>query len=198
MESRSTRGTAPPPRSVFSRTQSSRSEHSQCLRPIYYSTYRLPTSLQTWDASLFSSGAEKNRLNDDRALCVLISTPNKHGSFSLYYFADGYNQNNPYPSGFGGATVPGFNALSNGLTQLAVLSHTISFGPTAVNEARVSFTRLNNQLGTPQGGVGVSLASQGFATGPTGIQPGFPKYEGVETLSFNTFTIGTNPFSWDR
>jgi hypothetical protein len=85
--------------------------------------------------------------------------------------------------------------LSNGLTQLIILSHTISFGPTTVNEARVSFTRLNNQLGTPQGGAGVGLADQGFTKGATGIQPGFPKYEGVETLYFNTFTIGTNPFS---
>ena len=144
---------------------------------------------------IFSSGAEKNRLNDDKGSTRLDFNSEKHGTFSVYYFADRYNQNNPYPSGFGGATLPGFNALSNGLTQLAVLSHTISFGPTAVNEARISFTRLNNQLGTPQGGVGVSLADQGFSTGPTGIQPGFPKYEGVETLYFNTFTIGTNPFS---
>ncbi len=144
---------------------------------------------------LFSSGAEKNRLNDIKGSTRLDFNSQKHGAFYLYYFADRYDQNNPYPSGFGGATVPGFNALSNGLTQLAVLSHTITFGPTAVNEARVSFTRLNNQLGTPQGGVGVSLADQGFSTGPTGIQPGFPKYVGVETLYFNTFTVGTNPFS---
>jgi hypothetical protein len=146
-------------------------------------------------SNIFSSGAAKNRLNDDKGSMRLDFNTEKRGTFSAYYFADTYNQNNPYPSGFGGATVPGFNALSNGLIQLAVLSHTMSFGPTAVNEARVSFTRLNNQLGTPQGGVGVSLADQGFATGPTGIQPGFPKYEGVETLYFNSFTIGTNPFS---
>jgi hypothetical protein len=146
-------------------------------------------------SDIFSSGAAKNRLNDDKGSLRLDYNSEKRGTISAYYFADTYNQNNPYPSGFGGATVPGFNALSNGLTQLAVLSHTMSFGPTAVNEARISFTRLNNQLGTPQGGVGVSLADQGFATGPTGIQPGFPKYQGVETLYFNTFTIGTNPFS---
>jgi hypothetical protein len=90
--------------------------------------------------------------------------------------------NNPYPSGFGGARVPGFKALSIGLTQLTAFSHTISLGPTTVNEAWLSFTRLNNVLGTPQGGVGPSLSDQGFATGPTGIQPGFPKYVGVETL----------------
>jgi hypothetical protein len=146
-------------------------------------------------SDIFSSGAAKNRLNDDKGSIRLDLNSEKRGTLYLYNFADGYNQNNPYPSGFGGATVPGFNALSNGLTQLVVLSHTLSFGPTAVNEAQVSFTRLNNTLGTPQGGVGISLADQGFATGPTGIQPGFPKYEGVETLYFNTFTIGTNPFA---
>jgi hypothetical protein len=146
-------------------------------------------------SSLFSSGSEKNRLNDDKGAMRIDFNSEKRGALYLYYFADRYDQNNPYPSGFGGATVPGFNALSNGLTQLIVLSHTMSFGPTAVNEARISFTRLNNQLGTPQRGVGVSLADQGFATGATGIQPGFPKYVGVETLYFNSFTIGTNPFA---
>ncbi|MBV8842285.1 MAG: carboxypeptidase regulatory-like domain-containing protein [Bryobacterales bacterium] len=146
-------------------------------------------------SGLFSSGAEKNRLNDGKGALRVDFNSEKRGALYFYYFAETYNQNNPYPSGFGGATVPGFNALSNGLTQLTVLSHTMSFGPTAVNEARVSFTRLNNQLGIPQGGVGVSLADQGFSTGPTGIQPGFPKYVGVETLYFNTFTIGANPFS---
>jgi hypothetical protein len=146
-------------------------------------------------SNLYSSGAEKNRLNDDKGAVRVDFNSERRGMLSLYYFADGYFQNNPYPSGFGGATLPGFNALSNGLTLLIVLSHTMSFGPTAVNEARVSFTRFNNTLGTPQGGVGVSLADQGFATGPTGIQPGFPKYVGVETLYFNSFTIGANPFA---
>jgi carboxypeptidase family protein len=146
-------------------------------------------------ANLFSSGAEKQRLNDNKGAMRLDFNTEKSGAFYFYYFADGYGLNNPYPSGFGGATLPGFNALSGGLTQLFVLSHTMTFGPTAVNEARLSFTRLNNQLGTPQGGVGDSLADQGFSTGPTGIQAGFPKYLGVETLYFNTFTIGTNPFA---
>jgi hypothetical protein len=146
-------------------------------------------------SNLFSSGAEKERLDDDKGAMRVDLNSERRGGLYLYYFADRYSLNNPYPSGFGGATVPGFNALSHGLTQLVVLSHTISFGPTAVNEARISFARLNNMLGTPQGGVGVSLADQGFSTGPTGIQPGFPKYLGVETLYFNSFTIGTNPFA---
>ncbi|HEY6344149.1 MAG TPA: carboxypeptidase regulatory-like domain-containing protein [Bryobacteraceae bacterium] len=149
----------------------------------------------TIGTNLFSSGSAAERLNDDKGAMRIDWNSEKRGMLSLYYFADEYNLNNPYPSGFGGATAPGFNALSDGLTQLIALSHTMSFGPTAVNEARLSFTRLNNVLGTPQGGVGSSLADQGFATGPTGIQPGFPKYVGVETLYFNTFTIGANPFA---
>src|ERR1700676_643947 len=77
---------------------------------------------------LFSSGAEKNRLNDGKGSMRVDLNSEKRGAFSAYYFADKYDQNNPYPSGFGGASVPGFNSLSNGLTQLLVLSHTISFG----------------------------------------------------------------------
>ena len=32
------------------------------------------------------------------------------GSLSAYYFSDDYRLNNPYPTGQGGANVPGFNA----------------------------------------------------------------------------------------
>ena len=69
-----------------------------------------------------------------------------------------------------------------------------TLGASAVNEARISFMRLNNDLGIPKGGVGVSLAEQGFSSGETGIKQGFPQYAGVEVLSFNNFTVGTNPF----
>ncbi|MGH7971027.1 MAG: TonB-dependent receptor, partial [Limisphaerales bacterium] len=181
---------------------------SQCVFPnavIPQHAWSLPSQstlhyipLPNAGTDVFSSGAEKQRLNDDKGSVRLDLNTEKCGSFYIYYFTDKYDLNNPYPSGFGGASVLGFNALSNGLSQVAILSHTIAFGPAAVNEARLSFTRMNNQLGTPQGGVGVSLADQGFSTGPSGIQLGFPKYVGVETLYFNTFTIGTNPFSLDQ
>jgi hypothetical protein len=145
-------------------------------------------------ANQFSSGAEKLRLNDGKGSGRIDANTTKYGNFYGYYFIDRYNLDNPYPSGFGGATVPGYDALSRGQDQLIVLSNTKTFGATAVNEARISFTRLNNNLGTPKGGVGVSLADQGFSTGGSGIKQGFPKYAGVETLYFNNFTVGTNPF----
>lgn len=144
--------------------------------------------------NFFSSGSEKLRLNDGKGSARVDANTAKRGSFYVYYFIDKYDQDNPYPSGFGGATVPGYNALSNGLDQLTVISHTKSFGSTAVNEARISYTRLNNNLGLPKGGVGPSLADQGFSTGQTGIKQGFPQYTGVMTLYFTDFTLGTNPF----
>ncbi|MGB6684065.1 MAG: TonB-dependent receptor, partial [Candidatus Acidiferrum sp.] len=66
--------------------------------------------------------------------------------------------------------------------------------PTSVNEFRFSYLRNANDLGKPVGGVGVSLASQGFEVGPgtSGIVTLSPKTEGVESVGFNSFTIGTN------
>ena len=143
---------------------------------------------------LFSSGSEKLRLNDNKFSGRVDANTERRGNFYLYYFYDKYNLDNPYPSGFGGATVPGYNAVSNGLDQVAVLSHTKAFGSTAVNEARISYTRLNNNLGLPKGGVGISLADQGFSSGEQGIKQGFPKAAGLELLYFNNFSVGANPF----
>jgi hypothetical protein len=146
----------------------------------------------------FSSGAEKRRTHDDKGSARIDVNTTKYGNFSAYYFIDRYNLDDPYPVGFGGATVPGpsgaYDALSNGTDQVIVVRNTKTFGASMVNEFHFSFTRLHNTLGVPKGGVGVSLANQGISTGQEGIQQGFPQYAGVEALYFNSFTVGTNPF----
>ena len=81
-----------------------------------------------------------------------------------YYSIDDYALNNPYPTQQGGATVPGFNALTNGRSQLMSVSHTMTFGQRTVNQIGASYLRDVNVLGTPVGGVGTTLASQGFVT----------------------------------
>ena len=63
-------------------------------------------------------------------------------------------------------TFPGFNALYTGRAQLLDLGDTKTLSPTAVNEFHFSYMRDANDLGKPVGGVGVSLASQGFEVGP--------------------------------
>jgi hypothetical protein len=54
--------------------------------------------------------------------------------------------------------------------------------------------RDDTDLGRPVGGVGTSLASQGFIVGQNtpGIVPLSPGTEGVENIDFNNFSIGTN------
>lgn len=122
-----------------------------------------------------------------------------YGLLSAYYAIDIYHQNNPYPSAQGGANVPfvnngqlqPFNALADGKSQLINLTDTKSFGSAMVNEARISYMRNSNNLGQAQGGVGVRLADQGIQ----GIVPGFPKFQGVENLVFNNFSVGSTPFA---
>ena len=146
----------------------------------------------------FSTGAEKQTLSDDKGSVRMDVNSSRFGTFSAYYFADNYYLDNPYPSGLGGATLPGpngaYDAVSSGTDQMIVLSDTKTFGSNLVNEVHVGYVRLNNNLGIPKGGVGVSLADQGLSSGPEGIQQGFPRYAGVEMLYFNSFAVGTNPF----
>src|SRR6202140_3103591 len=147
----------------------------------------------------FDSTSEALTIHDEKAAGRIDWNTDRSGNFSFYYFYDKYNLDNPYPSSFGGATVPNpnggaFDATSAGLDQLFVISNTRTFGATLVNEARFSAIRLNNNLGVPKGGVGTTLAGQGIAAGGQGIIQGAPKYAGVETLYFNSFTTGTEPF----
>jgi hypothetical protein len=141
----------------------------------------------------YSTSAYNETLQDDKGAYRLDATT-RWGRMSAYYFLDGWSQNNPYPVAQGGANVPGFNALNLGRAQLLALADTKTIGSAAVNEFHLSFMRDSTNLGRPMGGVGVGLASQGFVVGENtpGIVPLSPKTEGVESVSFNNFSIGTN------
>jgi hypothetical protein len=143
--------------------------------------------------STFTTGATGKVLRDDKGSFRLDGSSSRWGLLSAYYYFDDYRLDNPYPTGQGGANVPGFAALNLGRSQLLNVGQTKTFGGTNVNELRVSYMRNANNVGQPSGGVGPSLASQGFATGPgsAGIVPLAPKIEGVENITFSSFTIGT-------
>jgi|HubBroStandDraft_6_1064221.scaffolds.fasta_scaffold00253_27 hypothetical protein len=172
-----------------------------------FPTLQIPTS--TWSAPAqhllqyipapnlpgneFATSANNQILHDNKG-ALRLDANTRWGLFSAYYFLDNFNQDNPYPTAQGGANVPGFNALNLGRAQLLNLGNTRTLGGTAVNEFRFSYMRDSNDLGRPQGGLGVSLASQGFQVGPgtPGIVPLAPQTEGVENLVFNNYSIGTN------
>jgi hypothetical protein len=141
----------------------------------------------------FSTSAYNQTLRDDKG-AVRIDGATRWGSVTGYYFADDYLLDNPYPTAQGGANVPGFNAVSLGRAQLASLGLTSTIGTTAVNELRFGYLRTANNVGKPVGGVGPTLASQGFvdASGNPGIVVLAPQIEGIENVSFNDFTIGAD------
>jgi hypothetical protein len=143
--------------------------------------------------NVFSTSRENQTLTDNKAALRLDWTA-RIGSISAYYFRDGYELNNPYPTAQGGANVPGFNAISRGRAQLGSLGWTKTIGASLVNELHFSYLRNANKIGQPVGGVGPSLASQGFVegAGTLGIEPLNPAVEGIENVAFNDFTIGVD------
>jgi len=138
-------------------------------------------------AALFATASEAETLEDNKGALRLDWTHGK-GTLTGYYFLDSYSLDNPYPTGTGGASVPGFDATSGGRAQLVSLGHTITFGQTALNEFHLSYMRNANAVGQPRGGVGPSLAAQGFS----GIVALKPSTEGIENVAFNDFTLGVD------
>ena len=141
----------------------------------------------------FDTSAYSEALRDDKG-ALRIDANTAWGAIAGYYFLDDYSLNNPYPTGQGGANVPGFNAISHGRAQLLTASLTRAFGSSAVNELHLSYLRDANTVGQPVGGVGPSLVAQGFAAadGTPGIVPLAPKIEGIENTSFNDFALGVD------
>lgn len=141
----------------------------------------------------FTSASEGKILRDDKASSRVDGNSQRWGLISGYYYLDDYRLDNPYPRDQGGASVPGFNALNQGRGQLFTLAQTKTFGASMVNELRLSVMRNSNNVGQPSGGVGPTLASQGFVTGvgTPGIVPLAPAIEGIENLVFNSFVMGT-------
>ena len=113
----------------------------------------------------------------------------KTGNWSFYYHNDWSSVYNPLAA----ASVPGFPAITPTSVHLGTLSNVKTFGPTMVNELRVSFFRTVTTTTKPAGSF-ASLSSLGFVTGlgTLGIIPsgpaGFPQT--VPPIYFNSFSIG--------
>jgi hypothetical protein len=142
-------------------------------------------------ASQFSTSAYDETVRDDKG-SVRLDADNRFGQLSAFYFNDNYRLDNPYPGNVAGASIPGFDALFIGQAQLISLGDTKVFGAGTVNEFHLGFLRNANIIGQPKGGLGVSLASQGFTTGAStpGIVVQDPQFEGVQNIAFPDFTMG--------
>lgn len=141
------------------------------------------------NTGLFSDSGQKNRVQDDKAAQRVDFVNQMTGNWSWYYHFDDSNVFNAIPS----ASVPGFPSFTPSRAQQIVMSNTKTLGPTAVNEARVSFFRTATITDKPKGSF-AKLSDLGFVTGigSLGINPsgpaGFPEY--MPQLSFNNFYVG--------
>jgi hypothetical protein len=150
-------------------------------------------------SSGFSTGASAQTVRDDKG-SLRLDANSPLGQLSGYYFIDTYRVDNPYPTQQGGANVPGFDALTIGRAQLLAIGSNKVFASRWVSEFHFSFIRNANNIGAPQGGLGVPIASQGFVTGPgsPGIVVQAPQFEGVENVAFQKFTIGVTTTGVDQ
>lgn len=142
--------------------------------------------------NLFSTvGLGNSTLRDDKAGQRVDIVTKRTGNWSAYYFFDDSSVFNP----FSVSSVPGFATTTPTRDQLVVLSNTKILGPSAVNEARVSYTRAAQLTGQPAGGP-VNLSSLGFVTGAgtLGIIPSGPE-QGVPQMGFLNFNFGASSFT---
>jgi len=140
-------------------------------------------------SNLFASASENRKTTDDKMGQRVDLLTEKTGNWSMYYHFDDSTVVDPLPA----ASVPGFPSTTPARAQLAVLSNTKVFGPTAVNEARLSFTRMAVIKDQP-GGSFAKLADLGFVTGTgtLGIIPSGPATfpQTLPPLYFNNFSVG--------
>jgi hypothetical protein len=135
----------------------------------------------------FTSSTSAGGLRDDKGGGRLDANT-RLGMLSGYYHFDQFNSFslNPVSPAFGGGTTVRGQVINFGDTK--------TFGGSAVNEARLAFTRynINNYPGgTAPMGPGV-LNSLGFQEGPNtlGISPTQPAYASVPNINFNNFGVG--------
>jgi len=148
----------------------------------------LPYIPQANSGAYFVSSGSAAKLRDDKGSGRLDANTGI-GMVSGYYYYDKYFSSslNPTAPLFGGGSTVGSDVVNVALTK--------SFGSSAVNEARLAYTRLNI-FNHPTGGEphGLNfLASLGFPVGPgaLGPWPVQPAWATVPSLSFNTFSVGS-------
>jgi len=137
----------------------------------------------------YADDSQKNTVTDNKIGERVDFVNQKTGNWSWYYHLDNSTVFNSLPA----ASVPGFPSSTPTRAQQIVMSNTKTFGPTAVNEARVSFFRTSTVTDKPEGSF-AKLSDLGFVTGigSLGINPsGPPNFpQTLPPLYFQNFSVG--------
>jgi Carboxypeptidase regulatory-like domain len=147
----------------------------------------IPAPNQAGD--FYSNNSEKGTVEDDKIGERVDVNSQKTGNTNFYFHKDWSDVYAPLAA----ASVPGFPAETPTTAYLGEISNIKTFGPSLVNELRLSFFRTVTEVTKPAGSF-ASLTTLGFNSGVNtlGINPsgpaGFPQT--VPPLYFNNFSIG--------
>jgi len=130
----------------------------------------------------YSTSAYPGTLRDDKWAERIDLHTEKSGDWAFYYHFDDAGVFNP----FAGGNVPGFPSDTPTRAQQANVSNTEIFGPSAVNELRLNYTRNALRLGAASGSGLGSVSSFGFQEGGLGLIPSVKDLEGVPQISLNS------------
>jgi hypothetical protein len=136
----------------------------------------------------YADNSGRNTIKDDKIGERVDFNNQKTGNWSFYYHFDDSTVSNA----LGVSSTPGFPTITPTRAQEFVISDTKTIGPTAVNEARLTFFRTSTHANTPSGGF-ASLASLGFDNthGLGIITDGLPDTKQfMPRLFFPTFSVG--------
>ena len=136
----------------------------------------------------YADNSGRNTIKDDKIGERVDFNNQKTGNWSFYYHFDDSTVSNA----LGVSSTPGFPTITPTRAQEFVISDTKTIGPTAVNEARLTFFRTSTHANTPSGGF-ASLASLGFdnSHGLGIITDGLPDTKQfMPRLFFPTFSVG--------
>jgi hypothetical protein len=142
----------------------------------------IPAPTTSGSTSNYANNSQRTIPNDDKIGERVDFNNQKTGNWSWYFDLDDSNVLSALPY----ASVPGYPSLTPARAQEFVMSNVKTIGPTAVNEARISFFRTALHKDNPDGSF-ASLSSLGFVTGAgtLGIIPlaGYQEY--LPQISFS-------------
>jgi hypothetical protein len=137
----------------------------------------------------YLTASQVSTIRDDKAGQRVDFNSTRFGNWYGYYHYDDTTKFTP--SGFG-PTFGNFSSQANSRVQQFVLSNTKSFGPTAVNEAHLNYTRNAGITGEPTDPT-VPLSSLGFVTGADTlgiVNTGPQDWQSVPPIALNDFNFG--------
>ena len=136
----------------------------------------------------YEDNSGRNRIRDDKIGERVDFNNQKTGDWSFYYHFD----DSTVLKALGVSATPGFPSVTPTRAQEFVVSDTKTIGPTAVNEARLTFFRTSTHADSVQGPF-ASLASLGFdnSNGLGIITDGLPSTKQfMPRLFFNGYSVG--------